>query len=186
MHGSKHWLPMQARFSEQSVSCWHSPLCTKSSKIRCFSRLQKLIKLTGNTAAVRISCKTRRALANCSMAVHCAFCIRTTWVVLGTWINTASVSTSLSESTLIVRGAANLNWSSLNQSNLLLFYASYFKTIGLLILVQLTTPLPVYPSKQTQLMVLVGVVEWTLQTALATQGAMVEQGSTQRFLPPDW
>ena len=48
------------------------------------------------------------------------------------------------------------------------------------------TPLPVNPSKHTQLMVRVGVVECTLHAALVTQGEMVEQGSTQRFLPPDW
>ena len=35
-------------------------------------------------------------------------------------------------------------------------------------------------------MVLVGVVEYTLQSAFATQGDNVEQGSTHLFLPPDW
>ena len=35
-------------------------------------------------------------------------------------------------------------------------------------------------------MVLVGVVECTLQAALETHGEMVVQGSTQRFLPPSW
>ena len=64
---------------------------------------------------------------------------------------------------------------------------SCFLTLTVLpILSQLTTPLPVNPSKQRQLMVLVGVVEWTLHCALATHGAIVVHGSTHLFLPPVW
>ena len=62
-------------------------------------------------------------------------------------------------------------------------YDLIYYLLNLLILSQRITPFPVKPSKHVQVIVLVGVVEYTLHSAFATHGWMVEQGSTHRFLP---
>ena len=200
---------MHAALSRQSLSCWHSPFWTIENLKRSFviktlkdkdlvipriCFLKYFYSLTFVTSIERISFKSWRTRARCSVVLHRANSRWTTWFIYYTRVYAASISTCLTSSAFKIGRAANgfrLSWeiAKWDDKNGVVFlildfrfkiYCFHIKwKRNVLISSQWTSPFPVKPETQVQLIVLKGRELWTVHSAFRAHGWITLQGSLQ-------